>query len=52
MSEKIFPSLVMSDNSKYLSSSVLLFSFIFLLKDIILNTTLDSTNIFNVVGYT
>lgn len=48
----MFPSLVMPDSSKYLKSSVLLFSVIFLLKNAILHVTSDSINVFNIVGYT
>lgn len=42
----------MSVSSKYLRSSALLLSFIFLLKNILEYATLDSINVLYVVGYT
>lgn len=48
----MFPSLVMSENSKYLRSSVLLLSIFSLLKNNLMYATLDSKNVLYVVVYT
>lgn len=50
--KKMFPSLVMSENSKYLRSSVLLLSIFSLLKNNLMYATLDSKNVLYVVVYT